>query len=274
MDENWTLGYILKEDGIVKFEEIRPLSVKEWKKYSNSLDEIYKIDEEIALFHMIYINYLDFDQYLKYIISSLHDGRSPQSKIKTHVNNLNCKLNNFLSSIKLFLDHFERRLKDDYGKESEEIELFKRETSRLYDTYFSYRFLYHLRNYIQHRNVAISKLEIYEDENNTHLLVALTRDKLLSDYKWKNEVKQDLMAQDEYIEIFHLMSEMLDNLKKLTRLLIKDELSKIKTSLNYIITLMNEIGNPWPIIFDHTEDKISYSEFPLETIHFINYIIN
>lgn len=210
---------------------------------------------------------------MKYIISSLHDGRSPQSKIKTHVNNLNCKLNNFLSSIKLFLDHFERRLKDDYGKESEEVELFKRETSRLYDTYFSYRFLYHLRNYIQHRNVAISKVEIHEDENNTYLLVALTRDQLLSDYRWKTDVKQDLISQEEYIEIFHLMSEMLDNLKKLTRLLINDELSKIKTSLNYIITLMNEIGNPWPIIFHHTDDKINYSEFPLEIIHFINYII-
>ncbi len=274
MNENWTLGHVIKEDGIVTFKKMRQLTNIEWETYSKSLDDIYKIDEEIALFHMIYINYIDFDQYMKYIINSLHEGPSPQSKVKTHVNNLNCKLNNFLSSIKLFLDHFERRLKDEYGKKSKEIQLFKNETSRLYDEYFSYRFLYHLRNYIQHRNVAISKLEIHENEYNISLSIALNRKKLLSDYRWKNDVKKDLITQNDYIEIFPLMSEMLDNLKELTKLLIKEEIIKIKSSLNFIINLINEIGNPGAILMQRNGDKLNYSEFPLEVIHFINYIIN
>lgn len=269
------LGFLAKYDGKIRFEEIRQLSDDEYSIYLNALKDIYRIDEEIALFHMIYINYFDFYGYVEYILENFHETQYIQTKINLYINNLNCKLNNFLSSIKLFLDHFERKLKDSYGKDSEEVNRFKKETSRLYDNYFSYRFLYHLRNYIQHRNVAISNLNIYEDNVKVELEVSLNRDLLLSDFRWKSEIKNDLINCEEHIGIFPLMGEMLENLKELTKFLIRDELEKIKDSVMHIRKLMDEVERQYlPVIFEYREDKINFSDFPIDLMNFIDYVIN
>ena len=271
-----SLGFFTKKNEIITFNEIRILSEPEWENYLESLENIYKIDEKISLFHMIYINYHEFYEYMEYITKSFYNtSQLSQTNIKTHVNNLNCKLNNFLLSIRLFLDHFERKLKNEYGKNSDEFKKFNNETSKLYDNYFSYRFLYNLRNYVQHKNLAISQLEISKTEGKIKLLIALNRDELLSDNKWKQVIKNDLMKQPEFIEIFSLMREMLYNLKKLTKCLIKDETEKIDNSMNFLKKLINEIkNNNAPIIYDAEDNKITYYEFPLELMKFIDYIQN
>ena len=269
-----SLGFITKKDNIIQIEEIRKLSETEYQKFLESLKDLYKIDDEIALFHMIYINYIDFYEYMKYITSNFHEIQYTETKIKNYINNLNCKLNNFLSAFRLYVDHFDRKITDEYGKDSEEYKLFQNEISRLFDNYFPYRFFYHLRNYIQHRNVAISILEIYEDSEKIELKIALNRDELLSDYKWHSLVKKDLIKQDEDIEIFSLMSELIKNLKDLTKILIRDELKKLNESVEFIESLIYEIDeNNSPLIFDYSRDNIVYSDFPIDLLNFIEYII-
>lgn len=268
-----SLGYITKENNLVTFNEIRKLDDKEYKRYLDALKDIYEIDDEISLFHMIFINYFDFRWYIESMIKNSHHNSIIQSKIKTDVNNLNCKLNNFLSSIRLFLDHSDRKLKKKYGPESEEYILFDNKTSELFDSYFSYRFLYKLRNYVQHNNVAITNVNVFEDEDMISLSIALNRDLLLNEYKW-GKVKKDLENQKDLIEIFPLMAEMLNNLKKLVLIVIKNELDKINDSIDFINSLIDEIDEQHiPVTFNNNGD-IQYSDFPLDLINFINYVLN
>ncbi|MFN2588078.1 MAG: hypothetical protein ABR613_08175 [Actinomycetota bacterium] len=52
----------------------------------------------------------------------------------------------WLQAIRVFLDHTETRLKRRYGEDSQEFNAFDEATSAMYDSFFSYRFLYRLRN--------------------------------------------------------------------------------------------------------------------------------
>lgn len=270
-----SLGYITKENNLITFNEVRKLDNREYEKYLDALEDINEIDDKISLFHMIFINYYDFQEYMERIIINFHHNKIIQSKTKTDVNNLNCRLNNFLSSIRLFLDHSDRKLKKKYGSESEEYILFDNKTSELFDSYFSYRFLYKLRNYVQHNNVAITYINTFEAGDMISLSIALNRDLLLNDFNW-GKVKKDLENQNDLIEIFPVMTEMLDNLKKLVLIVIKNELEKIKDSIEFINSLIDEIGKYHiPVTFNSDSDRdIQYSDFPLDLINFINYVLN
>ena len=268
-----SLGYITKENNLVTFNEVRKFDDEEYEKYLDALENIYEIDDKISLFHMIFINYFDFQEYMENMIINYHHNSIIQSKTKTDVNNLNCKLNNFLSSIRLFLDHSDRKLKKKYAPESEEYILFDNKTSELFDSYFSYRFLYKLRNYVQHNNVAITYVNIFEDEDMISLSIALDRNLLLNDFNW-GKVKKDLENQNDLIEIFPLMTEMLVNLKILSIMLIKSELDKINDSIEFINNLIDEIDKQYiPVTFNSNRD-IEYSDFPIDLINFINYVLD
>jgi len=78
---------------------------------------------------------------------------------------LNRRLSNLLSSIRLFLDHSEFAFKRKYGKKSEEVEAFKKYASEKYDSSFSYRFVYKLRNYVQHCGIPIGSANSIEDDS-------------------------------------------------------------------------------------------------------------
>lgn len=76
----WSLGFLAKEDGMPEFNEIRELSEKEFQELGESLEDLYMIDEKIALFHMIYINYNDYQDYIFHIIQTLHSRNSENQK--------------------------------------------------------------------------------------------------------------------------------------------------------------------------------------------------
>lgn len=266
-----SLGFISNENGIVSFEEVRELNENEYNMYLTALNEIYEMDDRISLFHMVYINYLDFENYMRDICNNIGIYPYCHSKIKNYVNNLNCKFNNFLSSVRLLLDHFDRKLKYKYGKESDRCYLFKTKKAELYDSYFSYRFIYKLRNYVQHNNVAITNLDIEKNVDGVKLNISLNKDYLLRDYKW-GDVKKDLENKEDLIEVFPLMEEMLDNLKELVRIIIKDELFEINQSVDFINNLIKEIDNSHaPIIFEYSENSCVLDDFPLDLMNFINY---
>jgi hypothetical protein len=74
--------------------------------------------------------------------------------------NLNRYIMNLLTAVRTFLDHTERNLTHRHGKDSEQFQAFKKATAEAYDSSFAYRFLYKLRNYVQHRGMPIGKMSI------------------------------------------------------------------------------------------------------------------
>jgi hypothetical protein len=124
-----------------------------------------------------------------------------------------------LSSIRTYLDHTETRLKREYGLASEEYKIFKTETSRTYDENFAYRFLYKLRNYSQHCGLPAGLLEVSsfsENELPKYILkLSLLRDDLLQNFKWGNQVTEELCKQEEVFDILYLIKTKFNLLEKI-----------------------------------------------------------
>lgn len=100
----------------------------------------------------------------------------------------------YLASFKSVLDHWETHLKRLYGNDSKQVKDFKVSTAVEFDSYFSYRFVYELRNFTLHCKFPISKVQTKFDENENKLLsVLVDRDRLMSEYKWPKKVKLDEM---------------------------------------------------------------------------------
>ncbi len=124
-----------------------------------------------------------------------------QRRMSVDVNR--CVLN-FLSSVRMFLDHKETELKRLGEVGTQRLANFKRITNQAFDNDFSYRFLYKLRNYVQHCGVPMGRFgysECLEDDTVTReLVVNFDRDILLQNFDW-GKVGPDLQSQPEGFSI-------------------------------------------------------------------------
>ncbi|WP_110289884.1 hypothetical protein [Paenibacillus taichungensis] len=128
----------------------------------------------------------------KFIIDYLDDATNIGTA--SFLSELPSLLLKYLASFKSFLDHWETHLKRLYGNDSKQVKEFKESTAVEFDSYFSYRFVYELRNFTLHCKFPISKVQTKLDENENKLLsVVVDRDRLISDYKWPKKVKLDEM---------------------------------------------------------------------------------
>ncbi|MDQ1234215.1 hypothetical protein QE450_001713 [Paenibacillus sp. SORGH_AS306] len=131
----------------------------------------------------------------KFIIDYLDDANNIDTA--SFLSELPSLLLKYLASFKSFLDHWETHLKRLYGNDSNQVKEFKASTAVEFDSYFSYRFVYELRNFTLHCDFPISKVHTMLDENENKLLsVIVNRDRLMSDYKWPNKVKLNEMEQE------------------------------------------------------------------------------
>lgn len=60
------------------------------------------------------------------------------------------RLLSFVAAFRTYVDQSEARLKRQYGKVSDQLAAFKKLAAESFDGYFEYRFLYKLRNFVQH----------------------------------------------------------------------------------------------------------------------------
>jgi hypothetical protein len=73
---------------------------------------------------------------------------------------VNRRLLNYLTAMRLFLDQTEARLKRRYGADSPEVQAFLDRCKAAYDGAFGYRFFYKLRNFGQHQALPIGHVKV------------------------------------------------------------------------------------------------------------------
>jgi hypothetical protein len=119
---------------------------------------------------------------------------------------------NFLSSFLSFLDHSETHFAD-----ADVSGMWKRRfkdcRAAFFDTVFAYRFLYGLRNYVQHCGLPLGGIHASawpDTQGNvqTKFRVYLARDHLLLWSKWRPDVRTDLEKQSKEIELMPLVEEL------------------------------------------------------------------
>lgn len=132
---------------------------------------------------------------------------------------INSYILKYLASFKSFLDHWETYINRLYGKDSKELKDFKKATAIEFDGYFSYRFIYELRNYTLHCDMPVSKVVSKLDENDNHIInISIDRDRLLTTYKWPKKV--GLESMKESFDIRPLMEESLKCLERIQKVSI------------------------------------------------------
>lgn len=164
---------------------------------------------------------------------------------------------NFLCSFRAFLDHCDAYLCRNYGNSSNERARFKSNMSLQYDTKFSYRFCYKLRNYAQHFSIPVSdaSLTFSMDHGKGNYRLASTlyleRDVLLQWNEW-GKVRHELERISSKLEILPLIKDAATSVDELCCSILKeraDELIRCSDYLHRVCSMLKLEPGAIPVIW-------------------------
>jgi len=252
-------------------QKIRSLSKSEFQEYTSWIKELNEYQKENFLYKILPLNHKDFHSKVEFYKSKYEinrkDGTSIYIDLNRHI--LNC-----LFSFRTYLDHTETRLKKKFGKKSKEIMSFKQLTSNCFDNYFSYRFLYKLRNYAQHCGLPTGSITFNENENGKNLRIEFSRDDLLEKYdSWGEHVKPDLEKQDPKFNLIPLLDELVNHMDLINKEMdvhLKKNIQRQAFQLFSLIDETQKKGSGEPIILkfipEAKSSNMNIGWFPYEVI--------
>ncbi|MEK4816854.1 hypothetical protein [Macrococcoides caseolyticum] len=127
------------------------------------LSKVYKTFSKINNTKIVYSMVKENAKELLEYIGKLNDQE--QSEVNYQSNRY---LLNYLAMARLFIDRVEENIAENYTKNSVEYINFKKLTSNEYDSSFTYRLLWDLRNYTQHYALPIHRYKQFIDEEEKH----------------------------------------------------------------------------------------------------------
>jgi len=201
-------------------------------EYDELRDSIIKIGDFLGYPDLFSTIRWNFEDLVDIIRSYLQAYTRKDTKFLTARNmtlNINKDLLNVLSSVRFYLDYMDHRLKESFGKTSAIVANFKTYLSTEYDNNFSYRFIYHLRNYAQHKGFLINELDFGQSpgkENqfqiNYFLNVHISRSELLKDTEFKKELKPEIENLPEKTSIMEHVVNCMKSIEKIHGLITRD----------------------------------------------------
>src|SRR6476646_1442100 len=109
---------------------------------------------------------LELDQLLAQLVVRAQNVMAAQGRLRgLLVESVMTATVNWLSAMRMFLDHQETDLTRRFGKLSPEFVAFKTATSAAYDSEVGYRFAYQLRNYVQHCGLPLGHVDVRRSGN-------------------------------------------------------------------------------------------------------------
>lgn len=200
---------------------IRDLAEAEYAAATEANAFLYRWYHDDSLLVMAELNYRGFRRDLADLADELPKAGGAEMLILESAGRMaNLHALNVLSSVRTFLDHTETAFKRRYGKTSPELDRFKKACSNAYDSSFSYRFTYRLRNYAQHCGLPIQEVRFDSQLTDraamsvAHRVALLSdRDRLLAGFDGWGPVGKELQAMPEKIDI----AEHLDGLMSALR---------------------------------------------------------
>lgn len=279
--KEYQLAVFIQHNEKKEIKAIRAINNSEYLSYIEAKSYISNFNKTQDLITAIHINnekYHALEHKVRNVFQQ--NGIIEPNLSSTFVMDLNRLLLNYLSSIFAFLDHTRERLSKDPNEMK--LKVFDAARKKYYDNYFSYRFIYSLRNYTQHQTNPIKSLptEKFIDNNKIirRITIGVERDSLIVSKKFKNNLNEELESLPEYIDLLPYIFEMTENLKKLNISIIEQELSELHSSYKVINELIKEIPSNIkkgiPCIFCGTEvikpkGKFTLNIFPLDDMHLL-----
>jgi hypothetical protein len=162
--------------------------------------------------------------------------------------NVNRTFINFVTSLKVFVDHIEIRLKRKYGENSDKFKEFRHFITSTYDAHFCYRLLINIRDYAIHNNYPIhitvdKELNKINNDFDYKLFAKFNKRELLSDQKFKKKMGKDVAHYANEIPVEFVMLEIRKNIQDLFDIVLKIEKQYFVDQANIIVGFVNENKN-------------------------------
>lgn len=184
--------------------EISEAEYFELQKARNILSNALAIEEK---YEIVITNYLDFEkEILNTAANYMIRDHLDYSDFFTVRLNLNVKLVNLLTAVRLYVDQLNQDIAECFPDNPDMKDEVKRLFSKEYDANHCYRFMEALRNYVQHRGIPVHWTEqgfrwtSLEDDGLLEYSIELAsqRDYLEEDCKMKRSV---LSEMDEKVDL-------------------------------------------------------------------------
>ncbi|TDM00832.1 hypothetical protein [Macrococcus carouselicus] len=203
------------------------------------LSKVYKTFSKINNTKIVYSMVKENAKELLEYIGKLNDQE--QSEVNYQSNRY---LLNYLAMARLFIDRVEENIAENYTKNSVEYINFKKLTSNEYDSSFTYRLLWDLRNYTQHYALPIHKYKQFIDEEEKHhSKIYICPDILINgSFKWKLVVLKDLKQQTKDLDVLNLIEEHMISLSKIYKYFLLCYIDQFKEAINKYEIFRNEYG--------------------------------
>lgn len=243
------LGKEETEDGTHYIQSVRKLMPAEYESARGALGELMQFDAQEA-FTYVTENAVEYSDYEEAVWDSL--ASEPISNLQQlapeYGGGLRNRFLNWLLSVKAFLDLTEAQLNRRYGKGSEELMHFKQATAVEYDSHFSYRFIYRLRNFAQHSAFPPLEGAIHGAVEETAdgeasvrwIELYLSRDKLLSQWDGWGPQGDEVRALPPEIPVDEHMNAAMESLTRIAAAVRQVDLPGLKTAAAVVNALWEE----------------------------------
>jgi hypothetical protein len=250
-----TIEKVLVADHLVEphhhqFENIRMLSNDDINNINIASKHIASFNLSYSLFEICTENYFSIEEYYARLIRLRGFNLKVTHDIQVRWNTL---ILNFLSSFRSFIDHQESAFKKQNRVDNldDRYSRFKTETAFQYDNNFSYRFLWQLRDYIQHCGFPSIRFEFKgygdkEEVKETIVNITLDRNSLVDNYDGWKLVKKDLLNQPDAIEVINHIRSLYLSIQKLASLIAQLNIEMLGDKREYLLGLVNEVVEKFP----------------------------
>lgn len=235
------LGYFSDESSPTTFRTSDLLFDEEFSVFQEARNKIAEFYKDTLWFNPIVENYDNFSKIAQTVQEKFLQTERPDYS-SVEIVNINSAFNNWSASITSYLNHLEKRLKN---RDSEVYwSKFHSHTSEQYDQNASYRFIYGLRNYIQHQAppIHINYNAALENEQPIYQVeIFCSKEELLKGKKWNKRQREDILKMDDMIDISLHVDNMMQSLNQILVMHFQDEFLYLHQSAMYIHDLIQKI---------------------------------
>lgn len=219
------------------FKLIRKLTAEEYEKFNKASIFMQKLTTKLYFFRMVDYNYIELKNFEK-----LYNDNINYYPLSVNVNEIIFSffklLNNYLSSVTLFLNQYGANVKRDYQKEL--VDEFNELRNDLHYEHLSYRIIYELQNEVRHSKIPDFKIKA---KRSGYLKPLEAKIYIKKDYLNIGKLKNDPEFQelDELIDIYKHMENMNSYLLELASKILKYELDLHLDYYEFLKSLINEV---------------------------------
>ncbi|MFC8126449.1 hypothetical protein [Streptomyces sp. NPDC057302] len=169
---------------------------------------------------------------IKMMISSFSDaeeygGNFRNADKEAMSSSLLAEMTNWLAATRLYLENERDFIQANFGDESDELKEFKSATAAAFESHEGYRFLYDLRNYVQHCGIPAGRLTISGTPPNRRIVINLDRSRLMTArFKWNRHAMALLERWSEDIPLLPLMEGAMEGYTKIEEQMLRINLRR------------------------------------------------